>query len=145
MFSRSSLFNEIKYQSQNSNRYLSSGNEQLSDLKYGKVSDVTLDSLAEAFELLDFQSNEFPEYDVEYANGVLTVKFGHAHGTYVINKQSPNKQIWLSSPLSGPKRYDFLDNRWIYKHDSSCLHDLLSKEISEILKRPVSFGDCDYT
>ena len=27
-------------------------------------------------------------------------------GTYVINKQTPNKQIWLSSPISGPKRYD---------------------------------------
>jgi hypothetical protein len=23
-----------------------------------------------------------------------------SHGTYVINKQPPNKQIWLSSPVS---------------------------------------------
>ena len=30
-------------------------------------------------------------------SGVLTVKVGD-HGTYVINKQTPNKQIWLSSP-----------------------------------------------
>lgn len=28
---------------------------------------MTLDSIAEAFELLDFKSNEFPEYDVEHA------------------------------------------------------------------------------
>ena len=34
-------------------------------------------------------------------SGVLTVKVGD-HGTYVINKQTPNKQIWLSSPT----RYD---------------------------------------
>lgn len=27
------------------------------------------------------------------------------NGTYVINKQPPNKQIWLSSPVSGPDRY----------------------------------------
>lgn len=31
-------------------------------------------------------------------SGVLTLKLG-LHGTYVINKQPPNKQIWLSSPL----------------------------------------------
>ena len=30
--------------------------------------------------------------------GVLTVKMGSDLGTYVINKQTPNKQIWLSSP-----------------------------------------------
>ena len=31
-------------------------------------------------------------------NGVLTINVGGELGTYVINKQSPNKQIWLSSP-----------------------------------------------
>jgi len=31
-------------------------------------------------------------------SGVLTLGMG-SHGTYVINKQPPNKQIWLSSPL----------------------------------------------
>lgn len=31
-------------------------------------------------------------------SGVLTVKLGDK-GTYVINKQPPNKQIWLSSPV----------------------------------------------
>lgn len=30
-------------------------------------------------------------------SGVLTLKLG-SNGTYVINKQPPNKQIWLSSP-----------------------------------------------
>ena len=30
--------------------------------------------------------------------GVLTVALG-THGTYVINKQSPNRQLWWSSPL----------------------------------------------
>ena len=29
---------------------------------------------------------------------MLTVKLGR-HGTYVINKQTPNRQIWLSSPV----------------------------------------------
>lgn len=29
---------------------------------------------------------------------MLTIKLGGDLGTYVINKQTPNKQIWLSSP-----------------------------------------------
>lgn len=63
-------------------------------------------------------------------------------GTYVINKQPPNKQIWLSSPLSGPKRYDFCVasegqgdkegtalGTWIYARDNSSLDELIHKEI----------------
>ena len=38
--------------------------------------------------------------------GVLTVRLGEL-GTYVINKQTPNRQIWMSSPISGPVRYDW--------------------------------------
>lgn len=33
-----------------------------------------------------------------FQDGVLTMQLG-SHGTYVINKQTPNKQIWLSSPI----------------------------------------------
>jgi hypothetical protein len=36
--------------------------------------------------------------DVEYAMGVLTLRLG-SHGTYVFNKQPPNQQLWLSSPI----------------------------------------------
>jgi frataxin-like iron-binding protein CyaY len=45
------------------------------------------------------------EADVTLASGVLTLLLPHPFGTYVINKQSPNQQIWLSSPQSGPIRY----------------------------------------
>ena len=47
------------------------------------------------------------EADVSLASGVLTA-FIPGHGTYVINKQTPNKQIWLSSPYSGPARFDLV-------------------------------------
>ncbi|XP_037028709.1 frataxin homolog, mitochondrial-like [Bradysia coprophila] len=79
---------------------------------------------------------------------VLTVNFGNTHGTYVINRQSPNRQIWLSSPTSGPKRYDFVPSNaikdasegyWLYKHDGITLHELLQKEIRLIVKREVEF------
>ncbi|XP_039300135.1 frataxin homolog, mitochondrial-like, partial [Nilaparvata lugens] len=81
-------------------------------------------------------------------DGVLTVQFGEQHGTYVINRQSPNLQIWLSSPSSGPKRYDYLPSRqsWIYKHDNKSLHQLLQEEITEIVGEDVvNFYGCAYS
>lgn len=63
-------------------------------------------------------------------------------GTYVLNKQPPNKQIWLSSPLSGPKRFDWVVvgeglhqkegggiGDWVYLRDGTSLTELLRKEL----------------
>jgi frataxin-like iron-binding protein CyaY len=39
------------------------------------------------------------------------------HGTWVINKQTPNQQLWWSSPTSGPRRFDLAadesDAQWL--------------------------------
>lgn len=65
--------------------------------------------------------------------GVMNLRLP-PHGTYVINKQPPNKQIWLSSPSSGPKRfdYDIKAQRWICHKEgtSTWLDELLNKELS---------------
>jgi len=88
----------------------------------------------------------------------MTINFGQAHGTYVINKQPPNKQIWLSSPIrpvplytkrtnlanlcvhSGPKRYDYdaSAETWFYSRDGTSLGELLTQEFQTILA-----GDVD--
>jgi frataxin len=73
--------------------------------------------------------------------GVLSIETKN-QGTYVVNKQPPNKQIWLSSPLSGPKRYDWVvvgesmhekqgsgQGEWVYLRDNSTLAGLLKKEL----------------
>lgn len=78
-------------------------------------------------------------------DGVLTVVFGEPYGTYVINRQTPNKQIWLSSPTSGPKRYDFINGQWIYKHDGKTLHELLNNEISSIVRNQACFDKCSFS
>ncbi|XP_018792975.1 PREDICTED: frataxin homolog, mitochondrial [Bactrocera latifrons] len=106
---------------------------------YERVCSETLDALCDYFEELTENAQNVSSCDVTYGDGVLTVKFGNEYGTYVINRQTPNKQIWLSSPTSGPKRYDFVSTkgqlgRWIYKHNGECLHDLLQRELRKILK-----------
>ncbi|PVD20086.1 hypothetical protein C0Q70_20580 [Pomacea canaliculata] len=102
----------------------------------------TLVSLAECFEDLPEKINCSKDYDVTYHDGVLTISLGGSLGTYVINKQSPNRQIWLSSPKSGPKRYDYEDGRWIYHRGREGLHSLLEKELSEILQTPINLSSC---
>lgn len=39
-------------------------------------------------------------FDVQMSMGVLKLVLGPEIGTYVVNKQPPNLQLWLSSPLS---------------------------------------------
>ncbi|XP_036435303.1 frataxin, mitochondrial [Colossoma macropomum] len=108
--------------------------KEITEAAYEKLADETLDALAEYFEDLTDESFTASDYDVVFSGGVLTVKVGGGHGTYVINKQTPNRQIWLSSPTSGPKRYDWTGERWVYAHDGMALHDLLSKEFSAIFQ-----------
>ncbi|XP_066473747.1 frataxin, mitochondrial [Tiliqua scincoides] len=106
----------------------------LDETAYEKLAEETLESLTDYFEDLA-EKTSFPEdYDVTFGSGVLTVKLGGNMGTYVINKQTPNKQIWLSSPTSGPKRYDWTGKNWVYSHDGVSLHDLLALELSAALK-----------
>lgn len=107
--------------------------------EYERISDETLDTLCERLEDIA-DSNSVPdEYDVVFESGVLKLHISKDVGTYVINKQSPNKQIWFSSPKSGPKRYDYHDNSWKYSHDGSYLHALLQEELSEALKLDLNF------
>ena len=78
--------------------------------------------------------------------GVLNLKFP-PNGQYVLNKQPPNKQIWLSSPITGPKRFDFViasegqdakegtgAGDWVYLRDGSALSDILLKEVGVDMK-----------
>ncbi|XP_047121164.1 frataxin homolog, mitochondrial isoform X1 [Schistocerca piceifrons] len=106
------------------------------------VCDETLEAFSDYFEELVEGCGHLKSADVTYSDGVLTVNFGSPYGTYVINRQTPNEQIWLSSPLSGPKRYDFISGQWIYKHDGVPLHKLLDTEISQIVKQTVDFSKC---
>ncbi|KAI0343897.1 Frataxin [Trametopsis cervina] len=108
--------------------------------RYHIFSDVTMETILDSLEaILDEEAN--PEYEVEYNSGVLTLKLG-VHGTYVINKQPPNKQIWLSSPVSGPKRYDYdaQEDNWVYSRDKRPIGDLLNVEVSKALGREIDLG-----
>ncbi|XP_058421685.1 frataxin, mitochondrial [Diceros bicornis minor] len=117
----------------------------LDETTYERLAEETLDSLAEFFEDLADKPYTFEDYDVSFGSGVLTIKLGGDLGTYVINKQTPNKQIWLSSPSSGPKRYDWTGKNWVYSHDGVSLHELLTTELTKALKTKVDLSSLAYS
>ncbi|KYK55270.1 mitochondrial iron uptake protein [Drechmeria coniospora] len=114
------------------------GVAELADGEYHDLADTYLDAVLAKFELLQ-DSRE--DIDIEFAAGVMTITVADK-GTYVINKQPPNKQIWLSSPISGPKRYDWCilgqgqaekegtgSGSWVYVRDGVSLSELILQEL----------------
>ncbi|KAG9500993.1 hypothetical protein J7337_006675 [Fusarium musae] len=110
----------------------------ITEQEYHDLADEYLDNVVSKFEELQDQREDI---DVDFSAGVLSISWPDK-GTYIINKQPPNKQIWLSSPISGPKRYDWClfgegQNEkegtavgdWIYVRDGSSLNQVFSEEL----------------
>jgi frataxin len=80
----------------------------------------------------------------------MTITF-RSIGTYVINKQPPNLQIWLSSPISGPKRFEYVSRKddatgtvtgqWVYWRTLTSLRDLLLEETGVDVEHPDNHVD----
>jgi len=72
-------------------------------------------------------------------SGVLNLSLP-PHGHYVVNKQPPNQQIWISSPISGPSRFGYSGSTsgggtWVHhRREGVTLGVLLDKEIKDILE-----------
>ncbi|GMY09986.1 frataxin, mitochondrial [Fagus crenata] len=84
---------------------------------------------------------EIDGFDVDYGNEVLTLKLGDL-GTYVLNKQTPNRQIWLSSPVSGPSRFDWDQNAqtWVYRRTKAYLLKTLESELEQLCGEPIDLS-----
>ena len=73
----------------------------LSETQFHALSDKALDTMYDL--LTDNAISETildEDLDVNISQGVLSI-FLPSKGTWVINKQTPNRQLWWSSPLSG--------------------------------------------
>jgi len=95
--------------------------------EFHHVSDQTLEKIQDVLDetLLDEDGVE-----CNLASGVLTISFGR-HGTWVINKQTPNRQLWWSSPKSGPRRYEYVmpAGTWAFTRRSGGVEGIRSDAI----------------
>ena len=100
-----------------------------SEREYHPVADSTLETIQDALDEFCEQSSSSSE--VVLASGVLTFTFP-PHGTWVINKQTPNRQLWWSSPLSGPKRFEYDNGLWYATKDGLNLGSSLTEELHHV-------------
>ena len=90
-------------------------------------------SLTNIFESIIDKNYNFIE-DLDLSNGILKIDLKN-NKTYIINIQKNNKQIWLSSPFSGPKRFEYINNEWVDIHNNKIkLYELLNTEFNNNYK-----------
>lgn len=115
---RSSSWTQQQHQAQKS--YMKSSRSFFhTESDYHTAADSTLESIQDTLDYY-FEDNpslttSTPQPDISYSSGVLTISL-LPHGTWVLNKQTPNQQIWWSSPITGPRRYEFDEGekKWIW-------------------------------
>eukprot|EP00304_Pavlova_gyrans_P012114 CAMPEP_0206052504 /NCGR_PEP_ID=MMETSP1466-20131121/33914_1 /ASSEMBLY_ACC=CAM_ASM_001126 /TAXON_ID=44452 /ORGANISM="Pavlova gyrans, Strain CCMP608" /LENGTH=166 /DNA_ID=CAMNT_0053427659 /DNA_START=1 /DNA_END=501 /DNA_ORIENTATION=+ len=106
---------------------------------YHRVAGRTLEHIQECLEAYVDDSDD--DSDVDFSGDVLNYEVD-GRGTFVLNKQGPNKQIWLSSPLTGPMRFDLCLEAadWLRTRDHKPLGDILAADIEQLAGRPITFA-----
>ena len=118
----------------------------LTSPQYDAEAERTLQSIADAVERAADAINSrgggsAADVDVSLESGVLTMSLPPPKGTFVINKQEPSLQLWYSSPVSGPKRFDFdaVQRKWVWSREGASeeLINLLRRELRILLGRKI--------
>ena len=103
--------------------------------QFESLADKTLARLQAAIESAE------GELDAELVNGILTIET-ESGGKYLLNRHAPNRQIWLSSPVSGAWHFAWDEERqaWISTRGSERLDELLGRELSEATGETIELG-----
>ena len=105
---------------------------------FHKVADLTLERINDFLAPLENDDDT----ELEMSMGVLKLKikatesctidsFKNQYISWVINKQTPNRQIWWSSPISGPRRYE-----WVPQHQASDIAIASNWKYSRAINHP---------
>ena len=113
----------------------SSATGTLTEAEFDRVADDMLERLCEDLEEIEPTAGE--DFEIDYAMGVLTMVLDGGN-TYVLNKQRPNRQVWLSSPVSGPRRFELGDpsgnalGHWRDVRNGDSLTSVLERELRDM-------------
>ncbi len=106
----------------------------VNDQLFERLAEKTLQNLLET---IDDALGDLMDVDMD--GGILTIEL-ESGGQYVINKQSPNREIWMSSPLSGAKHFYFDDEKksWVDTRNGDDFLEILSAELANAAGKPFS-------
>jgi len=108
----------------------------LSESEFERLAGQTLEGIAD---ILDSTLGDGA--DVDFSGGILTCTLDSG-GQYVLNRHTPNRQIWLSSPRSGASHYAFDVGRaaWADTRTGRTLTDVLVEELGGAAKGRLAFA-----
>lgn len=101
----------------------------LNDVEFLKIFSLTINEIAKTIE----EQDENHDMDVDINGDVLTITT--ENGVYVINKQQPLRELWLSSPISGPYHFSYDAPKWRSK-----MGDYLGEILTRELRIGFAFG-----
>lgn len=106
----------------------------MDESRFSTLADETLMRL---FDALDAVAGDSLEVDLEEGALVIELESG---ARYLINKHAPDRQIWLSSPLSGGRHfyYEEASGRWLDTRsgeggEGGTLEEMLAREIGPLV------------
>jgi frataxin len=98
----------------------------LEETRFHQIADETIETLSDVID--DALGDDL---DVDLQSGILTIELESGE-QFIINKHGPNRQVWLSSPVSGASHYDFDEDNetWTSTRGSTTLHDQLAADLA---------------
>ena len=98
----------------------------LEETRFHQIADYTIENLSDTID--DALGDSI---DVDLQSGILTIELDSGE-QFIVNKHGPNRQVWLSSPVSGASHYDFDDDNetWTSTRGSTTLNDQLSADLA---------------
>ena len=81
------------------------------DMTEDEYNNIANDLLNDILDKLEVIEDSMEGFEVNASgDGVIHIIIADK-GTWVLNKQTPSRQIWLSSPVTGPTHYKMVDNQ----------------------------------
>jgi iron donor protein CyaY len=110
---------------------------QTSPSAFNELADETLEHV---YDVLDNWADiaKLSDFDIVLEAGVVTFSFG-SKNTFVLNRQTAARELWLASPVSGPSHYNYCTEK-AYWSDTRSGHGLISRLENDIQKVSAGTG-----
>ena len=81
------------------------------------------------------------DLDADLVGGILTIET-ESGAKYLLNRHAPNRQLWLSSPVSGAWHFAWSegDQAWVSTRGGERLERLLGGELSQASGHSLDLG-----